>query len=390
MCSLPAFQVYGSWGVLFYAPYATILGGCASLLVTGAVDTEARVDRQRVAGAAAVLVVALLAYQPAAMFFWVFLAIALVGHAYETRRAIRVVVAHAVAAVSALMVAFLVLKLSVHAFGDSTPNASRSRLVRDVPDKLDWFLREPLKSSLNLFDLTPSTWLAASVAAISVAGIGLLLRSRTERPLLFAAVGAALVPATYLPNLVIADEWATYRTQVALSSLLALYASLGVIGLWLATRESLRGRLTRTRLRTAERAVLVGATAVVAVSALAATRNVLALFVEPELTELRMIRAQVATFPDGAAHIGFVEDRLVVGHDDGSATTSSASPPRRSRGRSSQRCCSCFASRGDSAARRAAAGRAAAAGHGSAPPGLPRRGRARLGGSTVRARFWRS
>jgi hypothetical protein len=316
VCSLPAFQVFGSWAALFYAPYAAILGGCASLRAAAAVDTNARFDRRKVAFAAALLLAALLTYQPAAMVFWVFLAVALVGHAHETRRAIGMVVAHAVTAVSALAAAYLVLQIGAQMFEDSAPNAARRRLVRDVPGKVDWFVRQPLKNSLNVLDLTPSTWLAVFVAMVSVLGIGLLLRSRTERPLVFAAIGLALVPATYLPNLLIAEEWATYRSQVALSSLLALYASLGVIGLWLAAGQLLRQRLTEARLRTAELAALVGGTAAVAACALIASAHVLVLFANPQLAELRMIRAQVATLPEDATRIGFVNTGYRSGMTD--------------------------------------------------------------------------
>ena len=46
------------------------------------------------------------------------------------------------------------------------------------------------------------------------------------------ALAAILLPLTYLPNLLVAENWSTYRTQVALTSLLWFYTAMALIG-WL-------------------------------------------------------------------------------------------------------------------------------------------------------------
>jgi hypothetical protein len=79
VCSLPPFQVYASWTVLFHAPLATLVAGSASVLAVRAVDVPGRLNLDLLLGAGTLFLSALLIYHPAAMFFRVFLAVALVG-----------------------------------------------------------------------------------------------------------------------------------------------------------------------------------------------------------------------------------------------------------------------------------------------------------------------
>jgi hypothetical protein len=316
VCSLPAFQVYAAWTVLSPAPYAGLLGGGASMLTVIAIDAPRNLVLDRVAGATALLLAALLIYQPAAMFFWVFLAVAVVGAGRDSRLTLRLVRTHVGVAAVALALAFLVVKLGVHIVGKTAPNASRNALTHDVVGKARWFFEWPLYRSLNLFDLTPSRWFAALVAAVAAAGIVLLLRHRGVRPLLYVGIAAALIPLSFLPNLVAAENSPTYRTEVSISSLIAFYACLGALGIWLTVRDWLRPRVSDRALITAERLTLAMSVAFVAASAFFAARNVTTLFVEPQSTELRMIRSQVAALPAGVSRVAFVQ----TGRDQGMST----------------------------------------------------------------------
>jgi hypothetical protein len=302
ICTQPAFLVFGSWAVLFNVPYAAILGGAASLLIGAALDDHDR-RRDRFAGAAAVLVAALYVYQSAAMFFWIFLAIALVGVRSDFLRAKRLIGAHLAVGAVALAAAYVTTKLLIHSIGPSAPNASRSRLVHDLVGKARWFVRDQLYHSLSLFDLTPSPWLAVPVAVLAIAGMWLLLRRERIRPIPVLLVAAALVPLSFLPSLVVAENSPTYRVEVALTSLVALYFSLGALGLWVVLRD----RLSGTALPRADRLALAAGVVFVAVSGAVAARNVLRLMVEPQSTELRILRSKVAAVPSGVPRIGFVQ-----------------------------------------------------------------------------------
>jgi hypothetical protein len=307
MCSLPAFQVFSSWAVLVVAPCAALLGAGASLLTVAATGAPRTVAVDRLVGATAMLVAALLFYQPPAMFFWVFLAVALLGASHDSGLAGRLVRAHLGVGAVALALAYVVVKLGVHAVGKTAPNAGRNALTQDVGAKIHWFFQWPLYRSLNLFDLTPSLWFASLVAAIAAGGMLFLFRRETDRPLLYALFAVCLIPLSFTPSLVVAENSPTYRTEIGISSLIALYLGLGAIGLWLTARDWLRPRVGSRTLVLAKRFAITISMAFVATSAFFAAKNVLTLYVEPQSTELRLVRSQVAAVPSGASHVAFVE-----------------------------------------------------------------------------------
>ena len=306
VCSLPAFQVYGSWAVLFSAPLAALLAGGASLFAVAAIDAPRGLVRDRLVGSVALLFAALLIYQPGAMFFWVFFAVALVGAVENSKRGLRLVRTHFAVGGIALVLAYIELKLTVRFMGAATNGASRNHITHDVGGKAHWFLHDPFYRSLNLFDLTPSPWFAALVAVVATGGILLWLLRRGARPLLYVLVGLILIPLSYLPNLVVAESWAAYRTQVAVSSLIALYACFGAIAIWLTLRDWLKARISRQALLASERLALSLSVLFVAVSVVVAAKNVLTLFVEPHITEQRLLRSQVAALPNGVQRVAFV------------------------------------------------------------------------------------
>jgi hypothetical protein len=154
--------------------------------------------------------------------------------------------------------------------------------------------------------VTPSHALAALVASVAAGGLLLSIVGRAQRPLRFLGIGVVLIPLTYLPNLVVRDQYPPFRTQVSLAALIALYAGLGALALWIALRDSLRPHLTATALKAAERIALGAATAVVAVSVVSAAKNVTTLIVQPQMTELRLFRAHVAALPDQPMGINFI------------------------------------------------------------------------------------
>jgi hypothetical protein len=327
VCSLPAFQVYASWAVLFNVPYAALLGAGASVLALWAAEAQADLKLDRLMGAGALLLAALLTYQPAALFFWVFAEIALFGAANDRDQAFRIVRTHAGVAAAIVPVAFAIAKLAIAR--SEAPNPERNSLVHDLGGKLHWFFSDPLKRGLNLLDLTPSWWLAGVVAALALVGLPLLLRRRTARPLPFLALALLLVPLSYLPNLVVEENSATYRTLLALSALIGLYAGLGALGLWLTVRDRLRAHIGRDGLVTADRAAAATAAALVALCAAVATKNITTLFVEPQMTELRLMRSQVAALPEGFGRVAFVGtsyregmEELTVGDEFGIPSTS--------------------------------------------------------------------
>ncbi|HRC63175.1 MAG TPA: hypothetical protein PLX85_08150 [Dehalococcoidia bacterium] len=306
VCSMPGFLVFASWGVLIAAPLAAIAAGVASMVTVRGVDRGIGLRSWEYPTAAGLVLAGTWLYQPPAMFYWVFLAIAIVGALDDPVRAWRLAWTHLLVGAVGLAVSFASVKAFVWYFGSDTPGATRSGLSHDVPGRLRWFGEEPLYHALNLFDLTPTQWEAAIVVAVAAAGMLLWLFTSVRRPWLYAGIAIALVPLSHLPNLVVTDPWSPLRTQTALAGLLALYLSLGAIGLWLVADRATGLRLNedeRRLWRILPRGVAV---AVVAVSCVVGTSNVSNLNARPLNTELRMLRGQVRGLAPETPRLTFV------------------------------------------------------------------------------------
>ena len=308
VCAMPPFQLYAGWTVAFPAPWAALLAGGGSLLTAAAVAGPRRLQLDRLVGATVLLIVAALTYQPAAMFFWVFLAVALVGSIPDSALAVRLARAHALVAAVALALAYVGYKIGVWLVGSDAPGAERGALVHDIWGKATWFVRWPLYMTLNLFDMTLSVWAAVVVALVAAGGIALWLVRRTTRPLLYGGLAAILVPLTILPNLVVEEtyDWLAYRPLIALSAIVALYFGLGALALWVTLREWLEGRVGNRAVTVSQGVATALAAAFVATSLVLANRNVDDLIAEPQRNELRVLRSQVAALPDPVRKVAFV------------------------------------------------------------------------------------
>ena len=306
MCLVPALQIYGAWATLFSQPFAALSAGGGSLAAVAALDGPRSRRRGRLAGAIALLLAALFIYQPAAMFFWVFLAIGVLGARAEPGRAIGLVRTHLGVAAAAFAAEYVFTKLVVHVVDNGSSAGERSTLTHDISGKARWFVEEPLYRALNLFDVTPSRTQAIVVALVSAGGMLLWLGRHSARPFLYGGIGVVLIPLTYLPNLVVTDMWPPFRTQIAISSLMTLYVCLGAIALWTVSSDALRSRKARQYRDEAQIAALTLAVAFVGVAAFVAAKNVSSLIVEPQMTELRLLRRQVNEVPANTPRVAFV------------------------------------------------------------------------------------
>lgn len=220
---LPPFQVYVAWAVCAPYTWAAALAGLAFVALERDLSQPWRMGLSVIA-----LLAAILLYQPAAMTFWVFAASAwLTGR--RSPSVTSIVTAGAVMGI-AMALDFALVELLPGLFFSA--NMGRTHLATHLVAKLVWFVHTPLREAANLTSIVPSTTVALTVLAWITAGLALYWRRRGMAALWFAALALALIPLSYLPNLVVAENWASYRTQVALTSLLLLYAALALIG-WL-------------------------------------------------------------------------------------------------------------------------------------------------------------
>ena len=232
ICTLPSFQVYASCATALFYPFA-------ALASAKAVDVAERAcDERRLwykwslaAGAALLLLVAFTIYQPTAMFFWVFAAIVLFTRDASLPFLWRRVLWHSAIAFTGLILGFGVYQLGL-AYGRNIfpPVSTRSELTLDIWGKVLWFLRWPLVDALSLVKLSGSPLLAMSVAIFIAGGLLLYFGDKAQKCLLKFMIALVFIPLSYLPNLVIAENWSAYRTQSALTSVMVVYAFLALQG----------------------------------------------------------------------------------------------------------------------------------------------------------------
>lgn len=282
LVSLPSFQVYVAWGICWPIPLAVAAAVLAGRACSRA-DTAAKTVRALAAGVALQLVAVLL-YQPAAMAFWLPLAVLLCLQPRERLR-LRPLVVSALAFGAALSLGALTLKVAGAVAGGAN---SRAALVDDPLAKAQWFVTTALLDSAEPFTLNPRVGVVAVLAPVVLIGLWRhLVGTVMDRSIRIAAVGA-LVPLTYLPNLLIADNWSSFRTQVALSMLVVIVMAGAVMGLARSLSSGARKRA----------ATLAPAAAMVA--ALIAVQHLVVLFVMPNTVERELVGRQLAAVPDGA------------------------------------------------------------------------------------------
>lgn len=282
LVTMPPWQVYAAWATTSLFPFAGVLTGVAALLSRCAWEAPPFPRRSWLAGGAVVfLYVALTVYQPAAMFFWVFVAIAVFQPRFTVLDMIRGLVWFGLIAGVALALSFVTYRVGVLWHGDVLP-VGRTTLVVNPWEKIQWFLREPLVDALNFLFLTPSRTLAYAVVTFLLTGLLFYFRGGVWERIQKVILAVGLVPLSYLPNLLVAENWSSYRTQSALTSLMVLYC---FFALWGYCRRPPRVLAT---------AVFVSILGILAFSSTTqATRNLKAGFVKPQRREWDFLRAQL-------------------------------------------------------------------------------------------------
>lgn len=163
-------------------------------------------------------------YQPCAMFYLVWLILdQLPTRTVEPRRKIATGIRGLLIFAAGALLPYLSIVLQ------SAPNP-RASAVTNVGAKLQWFIQEPLRNASALFELAPGTTVSTIVVVIVILAI-ICYGWRREWRSVTALVGLlAAAPIVYLPNLMIADNWAAYRSLFSLAALLVVLAAFALRG----------------------------------------------------------------------------------------------------------------------------------------------------------------
>jgi len=280
--TMPPFQVYASWATTAFYPFAALAAGGAVHVAERAFSEPRPLLRWGLVGGAVLLMlIALTIHQSAAMFFWVFAAILLFKPDATLPDTVRRLLWYSGIVFAGLILGFGMYKLGTTLY-EHALLPTRSHLIQDVWEKALWFFRYPLMNAFNLAKLSPKRWLALVVVFFIIGGLIQYFRGKAGERLWQIGIAAALLPLSYLPNLMIAENWSSYRTQSALTSVVVMYAFLALWGY---------SRILRRPTATLFLTVMLGFAALG--SSLLAAYNVDAYFARPQLLELNFMRGQL-------------------------------------------------------------------------------------------------
>ena len=284
--TMPPFQVYASWVVCFPYAWVTAITGLSVYLVNSSLNFSSLWKRLGCfLVAMVIMLIAFNTYQPAAMFFWIFAAIKLFGNKRLSLNINRYLVYYGIVFFVTAGFAFIFQRIFMSIYG--YPDIfQRAKLTFDVVAKLKWFIREPLLNALNFLNINPSIWLAVVAGFVLAIGLWFYLFGFGKIKFIWFLIMLLLIPLTYLLNLVITENWASYRTQVALTSLLTLYMFFAVRGLWQV--------IPLPKWIEVKNILVIG---IPIITELWATYNVTAGFVIPQYTELTMVQSQILQNP---------------------------------------------------------------------------------------------
>lgn len=284
ICSTLPMQIYVAWGITSPFPFSAFISGSAFLLCNRAFDeNNLYLKSLLAAGAILTMLAALAIYQSAAMFFWSFSAILFL---VKTRSLHDIFWRFAW---SLLIFTFAMsLGLVVYRLGTIlTPNIPRrGDFVRDISDKIVWFLSEVLPNGLNFFFLSPSriihVFIAGVIAIIIVRGLVLYFQGTVKENLCKLGVAASLLILSYSPNLIVETSYAAYRTMSSITSVVVIYAYLAFRG-YIYRRYFI---FSSMRIN-----IVIGCAAII--FSLSAAYHVHTYFVMPQARELAIMRSQL-------------------------------------------------------------------------------------------------
>ncbi|UYP74338.1 glucosyltransferase domain-containing protein [Pantoea dispersa] len=203
ICLLPSFQVFVGWTVCF--PYVL------SVLLAGISYSTLAENKGlgRVLLSAICLTLSFAIYQPAAMSFLFFALIDLgmTRNNYQRSAVIKLMLMLGFGMVMALVLAKV---LPLVLFNEVL---ARTNITLAPLKKITWFIAEPLRNALCNFDTGRSIVSIIISCSLIIVGIVKAPDFKPHKAFLFLF----FLVAAGIPNLLVSEDWAAYRTVIALS-----------------------------------------------------------------------------------------------------------------------------------------------------------------------------
>lgn len=214
---LPSFHVYASWAQHFTTPFAGALALLSAFILTPACTIRDSSRGLAISLAALLLLIAILIYQPLAMLFCTGILISVLSRpdAVSDWRLGRAIDA-ATAFVAAMLAGLIIFKIGQYLYPS---DSARYGLVQDIYGKIKWFFSEPIANALSLY-IVPRSATPQYVVIFSLLFSALFLIKKYGifvSSIIFI-YGALCLFGSYAPNLVTAENWASYRSIGAIAA----------------------------------------------------------------------------------------------------------------------------------------------------------------------------
>ena len=293
------FQLYAAWATTGPFPFAALISGLGFFVGERAFDSP--IPRTRgllVAASISMLAAAMAIYQPAAMFFWVFVAIAVLStdaRPCDTMRRFRW---YCMIGFAGIFAGFIIYKLGTSAAPMLYLSARADVLdFQHIPSRVVWFLTDVLPKSLRFVLLHNvsddggrhavfNMFILVIVLVFMIPGFILYLSGTFKEFLYKSGIALFLLPLSYIQHLVIIDRFEYYAPNRTLSSI----TSLLIIFMFFAFRGYI-DRLRRFRFHRLFANAVIGSLAISC--AVVAAYQVRAFMVVPQFQELEFIRSHL-------------------------------------------------------------------------------------------------
>jgi hypothetical protein len=273
---MPPFQVYAAWAVTAFYPWAALSAIFAFQSIDG--DEGHPQTIYSIILGFFLLVASLAIYQPASTMFWFCAGLSWLS-APKLPSLCRIARCGLVMA-GALLADYTMAKVLPYFYGDFVP-ATRASIATDFLPKMWWFIGQPLQDALNLPLIQPSILGSLIVATFILTGLWLSGEGSWKARIARISLAVALLPLSYLPNLVINVDWTSYRTEIGLASLVLFYVATASVG-WLRWA------------RLEQKLPIVAGATVLACSALA-VGNIVYEVILPQTKEYQLVTAYLGT-----------------------------------------------------------------------------------------------
>jgi hypothetical protein len=218
---LPSTQVFASWTVLIVGSITCVLAVLAAWIFDHALDGAFHSENSIISRAvpifvcSLVLTLAVCTYQSPAMLFWPLAFLCLMAPKRQQESVANLIKGAMLAGlIGAAACVGGYLALRVGAAWVAAPY-SRTDLVSDIRGKATYLYEFALPRVLDPWVLTPRTHVAFLTGLGLLALLPCAIRGNAARKTTGLLLGVIALPLSYLPNILVAENWATSRSLAA-------------------------------------------------------------------------------------------------------------------------------------------------------------------------------